>query len=361
MLPIDLRSTSCTRAAVSKQLGPLSFLPSHKKRLFHPIPLSISLDTLETIAAASTPTVALYSAPLQSTFRIHIDKLFHHSRDTCAGSLPRRHSHIPNSTSYSIVDPSSTLASDSSEMHMSMLPVMPSLSRSVKQPSISPDVSPFYRDVTFTRPRLARHDLSSDGDPDSLAVVRPPPPWNTLEHEKLYAANTTTPKQRPVFGSPKDLSQFAHRRFNKRTSSAVSDMVNMLASKRQKCEMASAPPRVVSGMSHESRNPFSKRVVSVFSKTEPASDDAPPRQPDPIGSSGDTVDDLPHKARRIRVSKPEPDGKPLKPITSLKAPVLPKEYLPCPTPVTPQVKKPKASLKQARLSFPPACPPAPNL
>ena len=352
MLPVDLRSTSCTRAAVSKQLGPLSFLPSHKKRLFHPTPLSISLDTLETIAAASTPTVALYSAPLQSTFRIHIDKPFHHSRDTCAGAPPRRYPHISNSTSYSVTDSPSTLASHSSEMHMSTFSVMPSLSRSTK-PSIS---SPFYRDLTFIRPRLPRHDLSSDENPDSLAVVRPPPPWNILEREKLYTANTTTPKQRPVFGSPKDLPQLAHRRFSKRTSGAVSDMVNMLANKRQKCEITSAPPSVVSGMSLTSRNPFSKRVVSVFSKTEPASNDAPPHKPDLIRSSGGAVDDLPNKVRRIRALKPEPDGRPLKPITSLKAPVLPKEYLPCPTPVTPQVKKPKASLKQARLSFPPACP-----
>lgn len=325
VLSIDLRFTRCTRAALFKQLGPLSFSSSHKKGLFYPAPLSISLHALESIAAASTPTVALYSSPLQSTFRIHIDKLFHHSRDTCADA-PQSHPHIDNST----------------------------LLHPVKQ---SPRVSPFYQNAAFTRPPLAQHDFAPDGDPDPLAVVRPPPSWNTLQSEKPC---TTTSKQRTDFESPKDLPQFAHRRFNKRTSGAVNDMVNMLANKRQRRQVASAPPRAVSGMSTTSRNPFTKRVVSVFSNTEPALDDVsnPPLQhEDPTGPSSATVDDLPNKVRRIRVSKPEPDGKLLKPITSLKAPVLPKEYLPCP----PQVVKPKASMKQTRLSFPPTCPPARKL
>ncbi|KAL4067616.1 hypothetical protein J3A83DRAFT_3701019 [Scleroderma citrinum] len=247
------------------------------------------------------------------------------------------------------------LAGPSLETDVSRLPVVPFLSRSSKLSLAIPSVSSFYQNVgvgTSTRRPSAKYFPSFDGGPDPLAVIRPPPPWSTLEsYEKPFVTNTTTPKQRPVFGSRSDLSQFAPRRFNKRTAGVVNDMVNMLANKRQKCE--SAPPRVLSGMSGTSRNPFAKRTTSAFSESQDDVSKLPGPQLDHVGSSSG-ANDLPNEVGSIKVPKLEPNLKPLKPITSLKVPVLPKEYLPCPPKVPPHTVKPKVALKQARLSFPPA-------
>ncbi|KAH7889707.1 hypothetical protein F5I97DRAFT_1924225 [Phlebopus sp. FC_14] len=84
---IDLRFTRCSGAALRRHLGDLGFRSQCKRNLFHPAPLSLALRALENIATNSPTPTSIYSCPLPSVFRIHVNRLFPSSRSRATASL----------------------------------------------------------------------------------------------------------------------------------------------------------------------------------------------------------------------------------------------------------------------------------
>ncbi|KAI6028389.1 hypothetical protein F5J12DRAFT_805078 [Pisolithus orientalis] len=345
-----LRLTNCTRAAVKKQLGVLGFQPSRSRTLFHPSKISVSLCSLEEMAATSSPATPLYPSPPESVFRIHINKLSP-SPLTNSQSKNSKRSLISSPPPFTLqpqpaADAEDNFTSVPSNAVTSSLFAASDPTR--QRPSSPPS---FYRDTgkKTNRPFQIQHAQFGSSEPDPLAVVRFPPPWNLLEtSSRPLATNTTSYKQQrdlPCFNGPV--------RIGKRNAAAVKDVANMLANKRLRRQHSPASFEAVSGIPTESRNPFAKQVTSVFSESSPRTSKHPNRsQEEPHRPAIDGVD----RPDRLEGSGSDlPNTKPLKPITSLRVPVLPKEFLPelKQTLSVQNSSRPKVALKQSRLSFPP--------
>ncbi|KIK31222.1 hypothetical protein PISMIDRAFT_137401 [Pisolithus microcarpus 441] len=342
---IDLRFTNCTRAAVEKHLGTLGFQLSRSRTFFHPSKISVSLCSLEEMAANSSPPIALYPSLPESVFRIHISKL--------SSSPPAN----PQSTNHEHSLTSALSLFTSSLQPAAGIPNIPNKSASVPSNAITlpftasgppqqrPSSPPsFYRDTRkkAIRPPPRPHALFDSAEPDSLAVVRPPPPWNVLEtHERPLATNTTSYRRQrnlPCFNDP--------ARIDKRNAGAVKDVANMVAGKQLKRKHSPASPVATLGVPTKLRNPFARHATSVFSKSSPRVSKHPDRSPEELCISAVGCAE-PERSRSSRRTKP------LKPITSLRVPVLPKECLPELEQDCQNTPIPKVALKQTRLSFPP--------
>lgn len=145
-----------------------------------------------------------------------------------------------------------------------------------------------------------------------------------------------------------------HARLHKRGSDAVAEMVHQFASKRLKVESEFALAKTRVDVSVESRNPFVRSARSVFAESSTNASDK--SRHSVHESSKEAKPDTQLRACRslqskaVRQQGADIGGtvKPLKPITTLKPPILPKELLPS----SPRnASKPKINLKQTRLAF----------
>ncbi|KAI6108969.1 hypothetical protein EV401DRAFT_393060 [Pisolithus croceorrhizus] len=346
---IDLRFTNCTRAAVEKHLGTVGFQLSRSRTLFHPSKVSVSLCSLEEMAAASSPPVALYPSLPESVFRIHISKLSSSppanpqskNNKRSLTSTPSLFTSSPQSAVDILNELNDFMSDPSDALTLPFTASDPTRQRLSSPPS-------FYRDTgkKATRPPPRRHTLFDSAEPDSLAVVRPPPPWNILEtYERPLVANTTSYRRQrdlPCFNGP--------ARIDKRNAGAVKDVANMLADKRLKRKHSSASPDAILGVPTKSRNPFVRQVTSVFPESSPRVSKYPDRSPEEPCISVVGCADPTDKPEGLESSRP---AKLLKPITSLRVPVLPQECLPGLKQTCQNTPIPKPTLKQTRLSFPP--------
>ncbi|KIJ69411.1 hypothetical protein HYDPIDRAFT_36476 [Hydnomerulius pinastri MD-312] len=249
--------------------------------------------------------------------------------------------------------------------------------------------------------------IDEDGqhESDPLAIARQPPPWSMLDASSSSSGTVTSPpsprvinhpasfaenrlrrlsrrSQKPAFGTIgglartetltklDDPAKLDRARLNKRGSGGVTDMVNKLASKRVVAKVESEfvlARRAAKGLARvKSRNPFAKSAKSVFaenktvdSKLEGTSKSSlPSTKPESRTLAKPNAQTQPEssssrKKPRLEESAPETSrsSKPLKPITTLKPPMLPKEFLP-PPPLKPKpAPKSKVAMKQARLSL----------
>ncbi|KAG2368543.1 hypothetical protein BDR07DRAFT_17885 [Suillus spraguei] len=238
---IDLRFTSCTRHAITKNLADSGFRPSSNRLLFHPVPLDVSLKQLEDLYPPS-----MYSCGLTSVFKLHVDKLNH-----C--NVRSDHKTKPYILRNMMEGPINLINTDSDE------------ESSGPAGRASQDVQASTTS-TFSTSRLpckenwiraAVEDKKEQLHP--LALARPPPQWSVLDalrppvrHQPLYA-----PQEEPL--RPK-LESMDRGRLTKRTLSSVEDMVATLANKNKKRKVesefanASSCPISVS----KPKNPFVK-------------------------------------------------------------------------------------------------------
>ncbi|KAF8844974.1 hypothetical protein BDN67DRAFT_921164 [Paxillus ammoniavirescens] len=262
----------------------------------------------------------------------------------------------------------------------------------VPLPSLSRCLSSFYEGVGVGSRRPKRSNLtlpaqtvhsSEDGRLDPLAVARLPPPWSTLDaytplaipdgfrstptqHGVSFSEHkmTNARQRRPVFGwtdaALSDPAKLDRARLNKQGSGAFANMVDKLATKRLKVVSQFALAKVQAQVPAKARNPFAKSAKSVFAESNPTISGAVKRplfkheslteaEPEVPPHSRNTVPS--NKKRRLEGTDAETSSKPLKPITTLKPPILPKEFLPLPPKQPSPASKPATSLKQARLSF----------
>jgi hypothetical protein len=253
----------------------------------------------------------------------------------------------------------------------------------VPLPSLSRSLSSFYEGVGVGGRRPKRINLtlpaqtvhsSEDGRLDPLAVARLPPPWSTLDAYPPLAILdggsfsehkiTNALQRRPVFGwtdaALSDPAKLDRARLNKQGSGAFANMVDKLATKRLKVVSQFALAKVQAQVPAKARNPFAKSAKSVFAESNPTISGTVKRQlfkhesvteaePEVLPHSRSTVPSS--KKRRLDGTDAETSSKPLKPITTLKPPILPKEFLPLPPKQPNPASKPAASFKQARLSF----------
>ncbi|KAI6109183.1 hypothetical protein EDD16DRAFT_47592 [Pisolithus croceorrhizus] len=298
------------------------------------------------MAAASSPPVALYPSLPESVFRIHISKLSSSppanpqskNNERSLTSIPSLFTSSPQSA----VDTLNEFMSDPS--NAITLPFTAS-DPTRQRPSSPPS---FYRGTgkKATRPPPRRHALFDSAEPDSLAVVRPPLPWNVLEtYERPLATNTASYRRQrdlPCFNGP--------ARIDKRNAGAVKDVANMIADKRLKRKHPSASPDAILAAPTKPRNPFAREVTPVFPESSPRVSKYPDRSPEGPCISVVGCADPTDKPEGLESSRP---AKLLKPITSLRVPVLPKECLPGLKQTRQNTPIPKAAPKQTRLSFPP--------
>ncbi|KAF9227937.1 hypothetical protein BS17DRAFT_813810 [Gyrodon lividus] len=236
-------------------------------------------------------------------------------------------------------------------------------------------------------PLLAQTVQSSeDGQLDPLAVARLPPPWSTLDtytppsptiydsrnlsiHHSVSPSEHRCKKSRqrePVFGwtdtTLNDPARLDRACLNKRGSGAFADTVNKLAGKQlevaSEFALANAQARMPAKL--KLRNPFAKNAKSVFADSNLTI--CGPVEPPFLGHQSPTKAEpkvlrqargsfLSTTTGRVDEMDAETSSKPLKPITALKPPVLPKEFLPLPPKQPMPASKLQANLKQARLSF----------
>ncbi|KAI6039061.1 hypothetical protein EDC04DRAFT_2879767 [Pisolithus marmoratus] len=233
------------------------------------------------MAATSSPVVALYPSSPESVFRIHINEpsssqsadFRSKNNERSLTSMPSPVTTQPQPAADVSINSNNFTCLPSNAVTSSLFAVS---DPTRQRPSISPPS--FYRDTgkKTVRPPPLQHALFDSTNPDSLAVVRPPPPWNVLEtFERPLAVNTISYKQQrnlPCFNGP--------ARISKRNAGAVKDVANMLANKRFKRKYSSASPEVTLGMPTTSRNPFARRVTSVFSESSPTVSRHPDHSPE---------------------------------------------------------------------------------
>lgn len=337
---------------VKTQLECLGFLPSDKKSLFHPTELSLSLSTLEGLTPISNTSVSLYPCPSHSVFRIHINKLLHPPRNPSilpvAQSRPK-FLHVSGCVSW-IPETHQLLGCTDPQ-----IPPYPAVSRHPELDfTLFSGVSPFYQDLGGMHISPCISEKTADRVLDALALARPPPPWNAPEILKDDLSGRAVPDAfQYTLGSHDGLARLDHDRFNKRCAGAVDDMVNMLVNKRPKREGLPAPAgRTSATLLAKSPNPFAKPIGSRFPKGKPTKSTnhrRPSPHADPYKMTG-----ISSKSWQLKSSRPVPDGKLLKPITALEAPVLPKEHFPRPIKLLRPTSKTKTDvvLKQTKLSFP---------
>ncbi|KAG9318472.1 hypothetical protein JVU11DRAFT_563 [Chiua virens] len=342
---LDLRFTRCSPSAVHAYLSSLGFHPSANSSLFHPAPISSALCSLEKVARSAPHPILLYSCPPQSVFRIHIHDLPFPSRSKKVVPVHTSHSESAiraiSSTVVFIPPPRKP-----SEVMPSITPVVP-VDRSIDQPVSN--ASSFY-DNTSTKKRILPFSAqaiqsSKGGRLDPLAIARSPPPWTILD---MRASSDNAPVARSSGQALDKPLKVDRARLHKRGSDAVADLVHQSAKKRLKVKSEFALEKLRIATSVKPRNPFARSIKSVF--VECISDKPP------SSSLSDTKPDIQLRTSRSLPSKTSEQQqaimeraiKPLKPITTLKPPILPKELLPS----TPRhTSKFKTELKQARLSF----------
>ena len=223
-------------------------------------------------------------------------------------------------------------------------------------------------------PLSAQAVHSSEGEKlDPLAVARSPPPWTILDTYKspgpsnLHVAvacpqggssdnaRRKQPIARWIGQALNNPFKVDRARLHKRNSDAVADMVHQFAGKRLKVESEFTLAKTRTDVSVESRNPFARGAKSVFAANSTDTSNKP--RSSVHESSKETESDMQLRVCRSLPSKTARQQgdlkgtvKPLKPITTLKPPMLPKELLPS----SPRhVSKPKTDLKQTRLGFMP--------
>ena len=396
-----MRFTRCTPTAVDARLSSLGFRPSGNNSLFHPAPLSLALCTLEKVAHTASDPISLYACPPQSVFRVHIDELGHlpsHPKKV----LPVDSSSISQTTIRTIssaedivvfIPPLRKPAKNESfppfkpsvsATAVSVPPTSPPIDRPTR-PDLASNVSSFYENVPARNghsrmnilPLSAQAVQSSKGGKlDPLAIARSPPPWKILGaydapappnpyvavacHQGVSSDNVENSRRRqPIVrwtGQALDNPlKVDPARLHKRGSDAVADMVHQFASKRLKVESEFALAKTRAAMSVKSRNPFTRSAKSVFAESSTKTSDKPPASVHEF--SKETEPDmqlrvcrsLPSKTERQQGTEVKGMFKPLKPITSFKPPILPKELLP--SLPRPHASKPRTNLKQTRLSF----------
>ncbi|KAF8447973.1 hypothetical protein L210DRAFT_2829742 [Boletus edulis BED1] len=392
-VPLDLRFTRCTPAAINACLSSLGFRASENNSLFHPAPLSLALCSLEKLVLAASDPISLYSCPPQSVFRVHIDELNHlpsrTKKTVPTASSSTSHSTIRTTSSTKdivvFIPPLRKQAKNelfplSSPFESpTAVPVAPA-SSPIDQPAHSnvvSNVSSFYENTPGSNKHCRKNILplsaqavrpSEGGKLDPLAIARLPPPSNILDtHTSPALSNpvvTVTRRQsasdnveqlrrtQPVacwigqaLNNPLKVDR---ARLHKRGSDAVADMVHQFTSKRPKVESEFVLARTQAKVSVKSRNPF---VRSVFAESSTNTFDKPRL---PVQESQDEAEpDVQLRVCRSLPSVRQGTGvegtlKPLKPITTLKPPVLPKELLPS---LPKHISRPKTDLKQTRLAF----------
>ncbi|KAG8217507.1 hypothetical protein J3R82DRAFT_5655 [Butyriboletus roseoflavus] len=397
---IDLRFTRCSPTAVNARLSSFGFRPSDNNSLFHPASLPLALCTLEKVALAASDPISLYSCPPQSVFRVHIDELSHlpsHPKQVVpVASLSTSHPTIRTISSAEdtvVFIPPLRKPAKNESFHPSKpfvsataVPVVPTSFPTAQSthPNLVSNVSSFYEDAPARNRHIRKSILplsaqavhsSEGGKLDPLAIARSPPPWKILDTYKSPApSNLHVAVACPQGASPDNVENSRRRqpvarwtgqalnsplkvdraRWYKRNSDAIADMVHQFASKRLKVESEFALAKMRTAVTVESHNPFAKSARSVFAENSTNTSD---KLRSSVHESSKEIEpdiqlrvcrSLPSRTVRQQGTDIEGTIKPLKPITTLKPPILPKELLPS----SPgQVSKPKTDLKQTRLAF----------
>lgn len=353
-VPLDLRFTRCTPTAVNARLSSLGFRPSHNSSLFHPAPLSLALCSLEKVALTAPDPISLYSCPPQSLFRVHIDELASHAKKVTVGTSQSTTSYAEDTVVF--MPPLRKTAK--TELFLPPTAVPPSPIDQPTIPSLVSNASSFYENAPAWNksilPLSAQAVQSSKGGTlDPLAIARSPPPWKVLDtHKSIPSTSDNSRRTQPI---PRWAGQALNNplkvdrvRLHKRGSDAVADMVHQFTSKRLKVESEFALEKNRAKV--KSRNPFVRSARSVFAESSDQ-----PRSPVHESSKEAKPDvqlracrSLPSEAVRQQGTSVERTLKPLKPITTLKPPILPKELLPS---LPRHISKPRTDLKQTRLEF----------
>lgn len=356
----------------------------------------MALCTLEKVAHTASDPISLYSCPPHSVFRVHVDGLNHRlphpkktvpidssstqttirtisSADDIVVFIPPLRKQAKNGS----LPPSK---SSPSAAAVPMVPMYPPIDRPTGPDPVS-NVYSFYQNA----PAQNRHSRISilpfaaqavqspeGGKLDPLAIARSPPPWKipgTSNHPappkpcaaialhqgiSLDHVKTSGRKQTITCWTGRALDdplKVDRARLRKRGSDAVADMVHQFANKRLRVESEFALAKTRAAVSVKSYNPFAR---SVFAESSTKTSDNPPASVH--GSSKETEPDrqlrvcrsLPLKTERQQGTDITGTLKPLRPITTLKPPILPKELLPS---SSRQAPIHKTNLKQTRLSF----------
>lgn len=389
-VPLDLRFTRCTPAAVNAHLSSLGFHPSDNNSLFHPAPLSLSLCSLEKVARTASDPVPLYSCPPQSVFRVHVNELNHPSHAKKSVPLASSNASCPAARTISSAEETvvfipplakqakkdSFLPSESSASSTA-IPEAPTSSM-IDPPTDRSHVSnvlSFYANAPAhsrknALPLFAQAVQSPEGGKlDPLAIARPPPSWTLLDthtsvtttrqnaSDNVENSRRTQPISCWIGQALNNPLKVDRTRLHKRGSDAVADMVHQFTSKRPRVESEFALAKKRAKAFAKSRNPFARGVRSVFAESSTTTSDEP-RSPAHESRKGVEPDaklrasrSLPLEMVRQQETNVERilNNKPLKPITSIKPPILPKELLPSlPRHAS---KKPRSELKQTRLAF----------
>ena len=382
-----MRFSRCTPTAVNAHLSPLGFRPSSNNSLFHPAPLSLAVCTLEKVAHTASVPISLYSCPPQSVFRLHINKLSHlpsHRKKVApvdSSNISQTTIRTTSSTEDIVVFIPPLRKQATSESLLSPKPFPP-----LDQPTAfdpGSNVSSFYANAPARNrqskisilPLSAQAAQSPEGGKsDPLAVARSPPPWRILDinnsptppdprvtvacHQGRFPCNVeNSQRKQPTSrwtGQALDKPLKVDRdRLHKRSSDTVADMVHQFASKRPKIESEFALARTRAAASAKSRNPFVGSTRSVFAESSTQTSDMPPASTHEFSKETESTQlrvcrSLPSETVLPQGTEIKGTAKPLKPITSLKPPIFPKELLPPPPRCA---SKPKRNLKQTRLSF----------
>lgn len=239
------------------------------------------------------------------------------------------------------------------------------------------NVSSFYENAP-TRNRYSRKSIlplsaqavqpSQGGRLDPLAIARSPPPWKIMDIHKSSAPpnsqgassdNVESSRQRQPIArwtgqALNNPLRVDRTRLHKRSSDAATEIVHQFTSKRLKVESEFVLAKTRAGVPIESRNPFVRSARSVFAESSTSTSDKARHLADESSKEAGldmqlrACRSLPSKTVRQQGTNIEGIVKPLKPITQLRPPVLPKELLPS----SPRhASKPKTDLKQRRLAF----------
>ena len=328
--------------------------------------------SLEKVALTASDPISLYSCPPHSVFRLHIDQLNH------LPSQPKKG--VPTTSSSTTTIRTISSAEDTvvfipplpkQTKGPSCPPSKPSVSSTVPAVPTPPptdqpisNVSSFYRNAPPSNKHSRKNILplsaqaiqsSEGGKLDPLAIARLPPPWKTLDaHNSPILANppavaeSLRRTQPIVVHSLNNFLKVDRTRLHKRNSDAVADMVHQFSNKRPKIESEFALAKTRAKAAVKSRNPFTKCARSVFAESSSINACDRPRPPVHEPPKEVEPDVKLRTYRSLPTKMVEGISKPLKPITSIKPPILPKELLP---PLPQHAAKPRTEMKQTRLTF----------
>ncbi|KIL00410.1 hypothetical protein PAXRUDRAFT_129885 [Paxillus rubicundulus Ve08.2h10] len=349
---------SIVGSAVKRHLSNLGFSSSGHKHLFHPAPLSLALYTFDNLATTAQNPISPYSCPLHSVFRIHVDELYHSIPHHRTGTQLNTRNVSFGAQPTTIFIPPVPKPPVAKNAKVFAPPKCASTTPSERRPStarVALEHQSFIHTPWSSNNVVFTVHSSEDGRLDPLAIARLPPPWSTLD------AYTPLPIpdgfRNAALSDPAKLNR---ARLNKQGSGAFSNMVDKLATKRLKVVSEFALAKVQVQVPVKARNPFAKSVKSAFAESNLTMSGAvkrPLSKHESLTEAGPDV--LPHsrnsfpsrKKGRLDGTGAETSSKSLKPITTLKPPMLPKEFLPLAPKKPNPASKPEDSLKQARLSF----------